>query len=159
MPYCCQCGQNVGPTDIFCASCGTQQPGQQAPRVQATAQNTDYTYGISPRTASLLCYIPIVGWVVAIVVLASQRFRNDHRVRFNAFQGLYLFVAWLIVDWVLSPLMRTQGDFGISRIFPGLLQVAVLCAWIFMIIKTAHDEVYKLPILGELAEKSVSEQR
>jgi uncharacterized membrane protein len=97
--------------------------------------------------------------VVAIVVLASQRFRNDHRVRFNAFQGLYLFVAWLIVDWVLSPLMRTPGDLGISRIFPGLLQVAVLCAWIFMIIKTAHDEVYKLPILGELAEKSVSEQR
>ena len=109
--------------------------------------------------ASLLCYIPIVGWVVAIVVLASQRFRNDHKVRFNAFQGLYLFVAWLIVDWVLSPLMRIPGDFGMHRVFPAMLQVAVLCAWIFMIIKTAHDEIYKLPILGELAEKSVSEQR
>ena len=45
------------------------------------------------------------------------------------------------------------------RALPGLMQVAILCAWIFMIIKTAHDEVYKLPILGELAEKSVSEQR
>jgi uncharacterized membrane protein len=32
-------------------------------------------------------------------------------------------------------------------------------AWIFMIVKTSQDEVYKLPILGELAEKSVSEQR
>jgi uncharacterized membrane protein len=28
-----------------------------------------------------------------------------------------------------------------------------------MIVKTAQDELYKLPILGDLAEKSVSEQR
>jgi hypothetical protein len=61
-------------------------------------------HGVSPRTASLLCYIPILGWIVAIVVLASARFRDNARVRFHAFQGLYLFVAWLIVDWVLSPM-------------------------------------------------------
>jgi uncharacterized membrane protein len=30
---------------------------------------------------------------------------------------------------------------------------------VLMIVKTAQDEMYKLPILGELAEKSVSEQR
>jgi uncharacterized membrane protein len=138
---------------VFCAGCGARQPEQKPA--------ADYLHGISPRTASLLCYIPIVGWVVAIVVLASQRFRQDARVRFHAFQGLYLFVAWLIVDWVVSPLMHIPGEFGpgVYRIFPAMLQVAVLCAWIFMIIKTAHDEVYKLPILGELAEKSVSEQR
>jgi len=28
-----------------------------------------------------------------------------------------------------------------------------------MIVKTSQDETYKLPILGDLAEKSVSEQR
>jgi len=150
MPYCCQCGQTVGNYDVFCAGCGARQP--ESKRV------ADYTYGISPRTASLLCYIPVVGWVVAIVVLASQRFRHDARVRFNAFQALYLFVAWLIVDWVVNPLMHIPG-IGVYRVLPALLQVTMLCAWIFMIIKTAHDEVYKLPILGELAEKSVSEQR
>ena len=153
MPYCCQCGKVVGPRDVFCGVCGTRQPN--------SAPATDYLQGISSRTASLLCYIPIVGWVVAIVVLASARFRNDTSARFNAFQGLYLFVAWLIVDWVLSPMLHF-GSFGgppLHRIFPGLMQVAILCAWIFMIIKTAHGEVYKLPILGDLAEKSVSEQR
>ena len=153
MPYCCQCGKVVGTKDVFCALCGARQPNP--------APATDYLHGISSRTASLLCYIPIVGWVVAIVVLASARFRHDTRARFNAFQGLYLFVAWLIVDWVLSPMFHFASFGGppIHRIFPGLMQVAILCAWIFMIIKTAHDEVYKLPILGDLAEKSVSEQR
>jgi uncharacterized membrane protein len=116
--------------------------------------------GISPRTASLLCYIPILGWIVAIVVLASARFRQDARVRFHAFQGLYLFVAWLIVDWVLSPM------FGLAfwgppfhRVFPALLKAVIFGAWIFMIVKTSQDETFKLPILGDLAEKSVSEQR
>jgi len=157
MPYCCQCGQSVGGQDVFCAACGTRQPN-----TQAASTATDYLHNISPKMASLLCYIPVIGWIVAIVILASQRFRQDSRVRFNAFQGLYLFVAWLIVDWVLSPLMRVPGEFGMgggSRILPAMLHLVMLGAWVFMIIKTAHDEVYKLPILGELAEKSVSEQR
>ena len=40
------------------------------------------------------------------------------------------------------------------------MKATIFGAWIFMIIKTGQDETYeKLPILGELAEKSVSEQR
>jgi uncharacterized membrane protein len=151
MPYCCQCGQSVGNQDVFCANCGARQPEAKPA--------TDYLHAVSPRTASLLCYIPIIGWVVSIVVLASTRFRADAKVRFHAFQGLYLFVAWLIVDWVLSPLLSFPGEWGPQRIIPVLLKVAVFGAWVFMIIKTAQDEMYKLPILGELAEKSVSEQR
>jgi uncharacterized membrane protein len=138
---------------VFCANCGNRQPEPKPV--------TDYLHGITPRTASLLCYIPIIGWVVSIVVLASVRFRENPKVRFHAFQGLYLFVAWLIVDWVLSPLLSFPHGWGppFYRIVPALMKVAVFGAWVFMIIKTAQDELYKLPILGELAEKSVSEQR
>jgi len=154
MPYCCQCGKEVGDRDVFCASCGTKQPDNKPA--------TDYLYGISPRTASLLCYIPIIGWVVSIVVLAAARFRTDTKVRFHAFQGLYLFVAWLIVDWVLGPLLSFPNYWGGPPFYknvPILLKVAVFGAWVYMIIKTSQDEMCKLPILGELAEKSVSEQR
>ena len=153
MPFCCQCGHSVGGRDVYCASCGARQPSAPCP-------TTDYLNGVSPRTASLLCYIPILGWIVAIVVLASARFRTDSRVRFHAFQGLYLFVAWLIVDWVLSPMFGLAfGAPPFSRAVPDLLKAIIFGTWIFMIIKTAQDEMYKLPILGDLAEKSVSEQR
>lgn len=153
MPFCCQCGKAVDGQAVFCGHCGTRQP--------AAKPVMDYLHGISPRTASLLCYVPIIGWVVSIVVLASMRFRSDTKVRFHAFQGLYLFVAWLIVDWVLSPLLSFPSYWGppFYKIIPVLLKVAVFGAWVFMIIKTAQDETYKLPILGELAEKSVHEQR
>ncbi len=154
MPYCCQCGQTVGNRDVYCGVCGARQP------VAAAAPPADYLHGMRPRTASLLCYIPILGWIVSIVVLASSRFRSDSRVRFHAFQGLYLFVAWLLVDWVLGPML--SFDFGgppFHRVIPGLMKAVIFVAWIFMMVKTSQDEIYKLPILGDLAEKSVSEQR
>ncbi len=156
MPFCCQCGSTVGGGDAFCFKCGARQP------VAPTARPVDYMSGISPRTASLLCYIPVIGWLAAIVVLASARFRNDAKVRFDAFQGLYLFVAWLIVDWVLGPFFHLSGHLGglgFYRAIPGLMKAALFVAWVFMIIKASHNERFKLPVLGELAEKSLTEQR
>jgi len=113
--------------------------------------------GISDRTASLLCYIPMVGWIAAIIVLASHRFRQEPKVRFHAFQGLYLFVAWLLVQWVVSPALEFNG--GVSRLFGGLLHLLIFAAWIYMLVKVSHNEDYRLPIVGELADRSVSEQR
>jgi uncharacterized membrane protein len=84
-------------------------------------------------------------------------------VRFHAFQGLYLFVAWLIVDLVLSPFFAMNffaggGHFS-NFALSGLLKLLIFGTWIFMMVKVSHDENFKLPIVGELAEKSVSEQR
>jgi len=118
--------------------------------------------GISNRNAELLCYIPMVGWIAAIVVLASDRFRRDSNVRFHAFQGLYLFVAWLMVEWVVSPVLFISGwhgGFPLHNLLARGLELLIFIAWIVMIVKVSHDEHFKLPIIGELAERSVSEQR
>jgi len=39
------------------------------------------------------------------------------------------------------------------------LQLVILMSWIFMMIKVSQDQMYKLPIVGELVERSVCEQR
>jgi uncharacterized membrane protein len=155
MPYCCQCGKQTGDRDVYCAICGARQ-----------ASVTPLEEGISPRTASILCYIPILGWIPAIIVLASQRFRQDTTVRFHAFQGIYLFVVWLIVDWVLSPMGGLPFRGGMRGIwlppgvvFGGILRIVVMFAWIFMLIKTSQGVLFKLPLLGELADRSVAEQK
>jgi len=108
---------------------------------------------MTPRTASILCYIPGLGWIAAIIVLASEKFRNNRTVRFHAFQGLYLFVAWLIEDWVLHPIFYPIPHFHLD----GVLKVVLFCMSIFMIIKASHEEAYSLPIIGDLAQKSVQE--
>src|SRR5579872_4642019 len=148
MPYCCQCGAPAGSTDRFCAVCGARQPASPGTSASAGPENgppkmppADFLGGVSDKNASLLCYIPWLGWIAAIIVLASARYKQDtaaaREVRFNAFQGLYLFVAWLIVDWVVSPALRF-GMIGMGDAFhplENLLRVAVLAAWIVMLIK------------------------
>lgn len=147
MPFCSQCGTQVGGSDAFCAKCGARQPSvAPGPR--------DPFAGINARTASILCYIPLVGWVAAVVVLAAERFRDNRAVRFHAFQGLYLFVTWLIVDQVLSPMLHMIPHMHLA----GLFRAAVIGVWIFMIIKASHEETYSLPVIGELAERSVAER-
>ena len=153
MPFCTQCGSQVQPSDTFCAKCGTRQA------VGAPPAGGDFLRKVSPRTASMLCYIPVLGWIPAVIVLASPRFRADRNVRFHAFQGLYLFVVWLIIDWVLAPFSHAMPRPNPMRAMTALMHVIVFAAWIWMIVKTAQEEAYHLPVVGDLAERSVAEQR
>src|SRR6476659_6890395 len=107
MPFCSQCGNRVSDRDVYCGRCGSPQPVMPS----SSPLRADPLQGINPRTASILCYVPGIGWIASIVVLASQRFRGDRFVRFHAFQGLYLFVAWLMEDWVLRPMFRVIPNF------------------------------------------------
>jgi len=146
MPYCSYCGNQVRSRDAFCGQCGTRQPVNAAP--------AEALERISPRTAAICCYIPGIGWVASIIVLASQKFRHDRTVRFHAFQGLYLFVAWLLNDWVLQPITQQVPHFRIH----GLVGAVLFFMSIFMMVKAAHNEAYSLPLFGELARRSVSEE-
>jgi len=116
----------------------------------------EFLKNLSNRKASMICYIPVVGWVGSVVVLAAEKFRHAREVRFHAFQGLYLFVLWLFVDWVFGPLTSHMES---TRFIGEALKAAVMVTWIFMLVKTNQGENFHLPILGELAERSVSEQR
>src|SRR5207342_2607260 len=151
MPFCSQCGNQVGEA-LYCSQCGSRQPvaGSAPP---AGTPTHDILAGINPRTASILCYIPGIGWIASIIVLASDRFRHDRLVRFHGFQGLYLFVAWLLDDQVLRPLLQRIPGFHLHS----LVQAVLLGMSIFMMVKAAHNEAYALPIFGELAQKSVAE--
>lgn len=149
MPYCSQCGNQVGDSDGFCSRCGARQPVAAA----RPSRGPDALAGINPRTASILCYVPGIGWIASIIVLASDRFRHDRAVRFHAFQGLYLFVVWLMEDWVLKPMFGMIPHLHIHPVIEaGLLGIAI-----FMMVKASHEEAYPLPVLGELAQKSVAE--
>jgi uncharacterized membrane protein len=149
MPFCSQCGNQVGATEAYCRQCGKRQPVGPA----AFPSGADPLAGLPPRTASVLCYIPGIGWIASIIVLASEKFRRDRTVRFHAFQGLYLFVAWLMEDWVLRPMFLMAPELHIHGIVGALL----LGMSIFMMVKAAHEEAYPLPLFGELAQRSVAE--
>ncbi|MFN0170169.1 MAG: hypothetical protein ACKV22_27430 [Bryobacteraceae bacterium] len=148
MPYCSQCGNEVRPADLYCGKCGSRQP------IQPSQPRGEPLSNLTANQASVLCYVPFLGWIMSVVVLATDRFRADRTVRFHAFQGLYLFVAWLLVDQFVGPLFRHLHG---GRQMAHLLEFAVIGAMIFMLVKVSKKRSYSLPIIGELAEKSVAE--
>lgn len=90
-------------------------------------------------------------------MLATEKFRKDRTVRFHAFQGLYLFVTWLLLDLVTDHMHfgPFHGRWGIW----GLLKLAMIGTWIYMLIQTNQDRMTRLPFLSELADRSVDEQK
>ena len=85
-----------------------------------------------------------------------EPFSRNLFVRFHAFQHLFLFVAaavsavaafclWMVLQ--LIPFMRVL-------VFPfaGLIGLAWFFLWLLLVIKAYHHEMFKLPLLGDLAE-------
>ena len=152
MPYCTNCGTSVDPAAAFCHNCGTAQPSHGP-------QFTDLLEGLSDRSASILCYIPVFGVIPAIIFLASQKYRKNTRVRFNAFQSLYLFVTWLILS-SLTPAFAFGGfpGAGLEHLLFGLLKLTLFVCWIYLLVKAANRVDVRLPIIGDLAARSTTEQ-
>jgi uncharacterized membrane protein len=166
MPYCTNCGSEVAANTAFCGYCGKPQgsarpftpgstftPGSNPPIQVASPFDT-----ITPRTASILCYIPVFGVIPAIIILASHRFRTNAAVRFNAFQSVYLFVAWLIVSTAFPIVLLGLPGWGMEHGLLGLMKLGFLICWIVLLVKASQNQQVHLPIIGDLAARSTTEQ-
>ena len=156
MPFCTHCGTQVGANDGFCAGCGAKQSagagGTGGQHGSQRSELKDFGANMPPRTIAALCYVPGLGWLSSLYVLAGERFRQDMIVRFHAFQGLYLFVAWLVVG-ALSPM------FNVGWRFTGIPRTLLSVLGIVMLVKTLRNQDERLPFVGELADRSIREQR
>ena len=97
---------------------------------------------IDPKLAGLLCYLlSVVGGIVFLLI------SKDKFVRFHAFQSIFLWAAFMIiyVIFIFVPFM-----FWISTI----VWLAFIILEIVMMIKAYQGDKFKLPIIGDLAEKN-----
>jgi uncharacterized membrane protein len=105
----------------------------------------------------MLCYIPLVGWIAAIIFLVLDPYRYNRHIRFHAFQGLYLAVIAFIVHnlWFAVPFRHIGLPFfwlGLR----GIVQLLVLIAQIVGIVKTVKGCDYRVPLIADLADKSLT---
>jgi uncharacterized membrane protein len=91
-----------------------------------------------------------------VFALGARRYKNDRALRFHAFQGLYIFAAYLLVEWTVQPIFASipHSTFRLDQ----LLEWFLIGVWVFMLIKTSHGEAYSLPLIGELAQRSAQER-
>lgn len=99
--------------------------------------------GLTANVAGLLCYV--LGWVSGLVFILIER--ESRFVRFHAIQSIYVFatltIANIILGWI--PI--------IGPVLSWLISVLALILWILLMIKAYQGTMYKLPWVGNLAEK------
>lgn len=101
------------------------------------------TEGIDPKLAGLLSYLfSIIGGIVFYAI------SKDKFVRFHAMQSIILGAAYIV-------LMIVVAFIPVVRYFLWwILPLAFLALTIIMMIKAYQGEKYKLPIIGDIAEKN-----
>lgn len=124
----------------------TPQAPQTPPAPQTPQAPAGGSTGLEPNIAALLAYIA----PLAILWLLLDPYNKDRFIRFHSFQSLFLGLAWFVAAIVLSviPILGWLVAF--------LLWIAYVAAAIFCAYKAYNKEVFKLPIIGDMAEKQAS---
>jgi uncharacterized membrane protein len=91
--------------------------------------------GLEENVAGLLCYL--VGWVSGLVFFLIEK--DSQFVKFHAMQSIITFGACAILSFI--PVVQW------------FIWVLALVLWIILMIKAYHGEKFKLPFIGDLAEK------
>ncbi|MGB7555932.1 MAG: zinc-ribbon domain-containing protein [Candidatus Korobacteraceae bacterium] len=161
MAFCVSCGTQMADNAAFCPNCGkaaSQVSGTGAsappptPVPPASYGNTNAPAApMAENIAGMLAYFTIIP---AIVFLVIEPYNRNRFVRFHSFQCLFTCAALIVLHICLSifsyilPLMM----------FPiwGLLGLAELALWLLLVIKAYQHEMFKLPIVGDLAEKQAN---
>jgi len=131
---------------------------QNPPPVQTTKSST----GLDENVAALLSYV--FGWISGLIFFLIEK--DSRLVRFHAMQSLLFNVLVAIVAIVLWVVMFVL--LLVSTQLPGIVgtllsllvtlvwivfSVGILIAWIMCLIKAFQSQYFKLPIIGNFAEK------
>lgn len=130
MPVCPSCGGALD--DGVCRRCATSG----APAAPAIEDNI----------ASALCYL-LLG-VTGVLFLWLEPYSRNRKVRFHAFQAIFVNVA-IIVFWVTISLLGGKLALLISPMF--LLVCLIL--WLALIWTAWQNQRIMLPLIGPMAEK------
>jgi len=111
--------------------------------------NAKSSTGLDNNLAGLLCYL--AGFITGIIFYLIEK--NSKYVKFHAMQSILLSAA-LFVFSIIVPFIPLIG-FLLSL----LVSLASFILWIVMMIKAYQGQRYKLPVIGDYAEKIVLENK
>lgn len=102
--------------------------------------------GLAENLEGLLCYS--LGWITGVLFLILEK--ENKFVRFHAMQSLITFLALFIISLGVGS-VPFVGWF-ISTI----LAPITFILWLLLMYKAYQGEKYKLPIVGDFAEREIS---
>jgi uncharacterized membrane protein len=155
MAFCSTCGTQIADGSTICAACSGRVATAPAP---APAPAAASTAGMQDNVAGMLAYITIIP---AIIFLVVEPYNKNRFIRFHSFQNLFLHGA-AMVGWIslliLSAVLAFIPILGhlVAFLLWMALSVGLLVVWIILLIKANGGQMYKLPVIGDMAEKQAN---
>jgi uncharacterized membrane protein len=161
MPFCANCGSQVD--GRFCPKCGTPSgavPGGPSPTgapppppQYATQPVAATTGGLTENVAGALCYL--LGFITGVLFLVLEPYNKSKFVRFHAFQSIFFHVSF-IAFWIVRIFLAFLLPWALHMLVT-LLSLCIwlggFALWLFLMFKAYNNERFKIPIIGDIAEK------
>jgi len=112
--------------------------------------------GMQANVAGLLCYV--LGWLTGLVFFLIEK--ENKFVRFHALQSMIAFGGLFILHIAIGMFMGIFAAIGAGFLVPllslinGLLVLVGLILWVLLMVKAYQGEKFKLPVIGDIAEKN-----
>jgi len=145
---CIQCSAEMPDDAAFCPGCGRRMIA-----VPGAVANTGF---LKQNFAGALAYFT---FVPALLFLGIMPFKRNRFVRFHSFQSIYLVIAGALVALVMRlvfPVLALIPRMGyLFAWLVALLSVlALTLLWAVAVVKALQGELFKLPVIGGLAERA-----
>ena len=142
--FCSSCGAQMEEGAVTCAACGKST----VPPTVTTAA----TSGLADNVAGMLAYVTIIP---PIVFLVLEPYNKNRFIRFHSFQSIFFHVAWIVI-WVALNIIASIPILGwMSVLIWPLIGLGGFVLWIILLLKAYQNQMFKLPVIGDLAEKQV----
>jgi uncharacterized membrane protein len=140
MAFCNRCGTQIADGMTTCAACSGG----------ATVMAPSAGAGLADNVAGMLAYFTIIP---AIIFLLLEPYNRSRFVRFHSWQSVFLNVAWWIL-WFGLRILAHMPFLGFLTVLGWpLVIMAGFIVWIILVIKANQGQMFKLPVIGDLAEK------
>jgi uncharacterized membrane protein len=107
--------------------------------------------GLSDNAAGGIAYLTIIP---AIVFLIIEPFKKSSYVRFHAWQSIFFFVAWALVDILVGVVQNLAPSVVfLTLTLLQLVGLAFFVVWLIVLINAFSGKRIKLPIIGNVAQQ------
>ncbi|MGA9071220.1 MAG: hypothetical protein WB424_13240 [Terracidiphilus sp.] len=111
--------------------------------------------GLSDNAAGGLAYLTIIP---AIVFLIVAPFKNSSYVRFHAWQSIFFFIGWAVVDILIGVVQNlVPSTVFLTLTVLQLVGLAFFAVLVIVFVSAFNGKRIKLPIIGGLAEKQANQ--
>ena len=144
--FCTSCGSPMEDAAVFCSKCG-KGAASAGPAGGASVPAPAFSPaagGLTDNVAGALAYVTIIP---AIIFLLVAPYNRNRFVRFHSFQCLILAVVWVALHFVIAFLPF------VHFMLWSLLGLLGFVLWIVLLVKAYQGEKWKVPVVGDIAEK------